>query len=104
MDAIGSCQTQCGGGGRIRTRDTVSRIHTFQACAFNHSATPPRFRQKIGRTSLFASSARVEDGRGTAEQRESALYSAPRSDRNLVDRALPKLESPLACPKVQAPN
>ncbi len=31
-----------GGGGGIRTRDTVSRIHTFQACAFNHSATPPR--------------------------------------------------------------
>ena len=31
----------CGGGGGIRTRDTVSRIHTFQACAFNHSATPP---------------------------------------------------------------
>ena len=30
-----------GGGGGIRTRDTVSRIHTFQACAFNHSATPP---------------------------------------------------------------
>src|ERR1700729_3074285 len=32
------------GGGRsgIRTRDTVSRIHTFQACAFNHSATPPQ--------------------------------------------------------------
>ena len=23
-----------GGGGGIRTRDTVSRIHTFQACAF----------------------------------------------------------------------
>jgi hypothetical protein len=31
-----------GGGSGIRTRDTVSRIHTFQACAFNHSATPPR--------------------------------------------------------------
>ena len=31
-----------GGGGGIRTRDTVSRIHTFQACAFNHSATPPQ--------------------------------------------------------------
>ena len=30
-----------GGGGEIRTRDTVSRIHTFQACALNHSATPP---------------------------------------------------------------
>jgi hypothetical protein len=32
-----------GGGSGIRTRDTVSRIHTFQACAFNHSATPPLF-------------------------------------------------------------
>jgi hypothetical protein len=31
-----------GGGSGIRTRDTVSRIHTFQACAFNHSATPPQ--------------------------------------------------------------
>src|SRR6185437_13705252 len=31
-----------GGGGGIRTRDTVSRIHTFQACAFSRSATPPR--------------------------------------------------------------
>ena len=30
-----------GGGSGIRTHDTVSRIHTFQACAFNHSATPP---------------------------------------------------------------
>ena len=30
-----------GGGSGIRTRDTVSGIHTFQACAFNHSATPP---------------------------------------------------------------
>ena len=30
-----------GGQGGIRTRDTVSRIHTFQACAFNHSATSP---------------------------------------------------------------
>ena len=32
---------QYGGGGGIRTRDTVSRIHTFQACAFGRSATPP---------------------------------------------------------------
>src|SRR4051794_23459067 len=30
-----------GGGSGIRTRDTVARIHAFQACAFNHSATPP---------------------------------------------------------------
>ena len=33
-----------GGRGGIRTRDTVSRIHTFQACALNHSATLPRNR------------------------------------------------------------
>lgn len=30
-----------GGGRGIRTLDTVPRIHAFQACAFNHSATPP---------------------------------------------------------------
>jgi hypothetical protein len=31
----------CCGDGEIRTRDTVSRIHTFQACSFNHSDTSP---------------------------------------------------------------
>ena len=32
------------GGGQtgIRTLETVSRLHTFQACAFDHSATCPR--------------------------------------------------------------
>ena len=30
-----------GGGRGIRTHDTVSRIHAFQACAFSHSAIPP---------------------------------------------------------------
>ena len=31
-----------GGGGRgIRTLETVTRLHAFQACAFSHSATPP---------------------------------------------------------------
>jgi hypothetical protein len=30
-----------GGRGGIRTRDTVSRMHAFQACALNHSATLP---------------------------------------------------------------
>src|SRR6202050_5853438 len=30
-----------GGGRRIRTHDTVSRIHAFQASAFSHSAIPP---------------------------------------------------------------
>ena len=30
-----------GGVEGIRTLDTVSRIHAFQACAFDHSATSP---------------------------------------------------------------
>jgi hypothetical protein len=48
-DANGS-GLQVGGGGGIRTRDTVSRIHTFQACAFDRSATPPtRSTQKRAR-------------------------------------------------------
>src|SRR5271165_3351927 len=38
IQSLNSCS---GGGGGIRTRDTVSRIHTFQACAFDRSATPP---------------------------------------------------------------
>jgi hypothetical protein len=32
-----------GGEKGIRTLDTVARIHAFQACAFNHSATSPLF-------------------------------------------------------------
>jgi hypothetical protein len=34
-----------GGGSGIRTHVTVSRKHAFQACAFSHSATPPRDRR-----------------------------------------------------------
>ena len=30
-----------GGEGGIRTPDTVTRIHPFQGCAINHSATSP---------------------------------------------------------------
>ena len=30
-----------GGGRGIRTLETVTRLHAFQACAFSHSATPP---------------------------------------------------------------
>ena len=33
---------RCGGEEGIRTLETVSRLHTFQACAFDHSATSPR--------------------------------------------------------------
>jgi hypothetical protein len=31
----------CGGEEGIRTLETVPRLHAFQACAFDHSATSP---------------------------------------------------------------
>ena len=31
----------CGGENGIRTHERVASLHTFQACALNHSATPP---------------------------------------------------------------
>ena len=34
-------KSDCGGATGIRTLETVSRLHTFQACAFDHSATAP---------------------------------------------------------------
>ena len=38
----GETRKRHGGGGRgIRTLETVARLHAFQACAFDHSATPP---------------------------------------------------------------
>src|ERR1700748_426982 len=36
----GTSHFVCGEGG-IRTRDTLSSIHTFQACSFHHSDTSP---------------------------------------------------------------
>ncbi len=33
---------QGGGEGGIRTHETVARLHAFQACAFDHSATSPQ--------------------------------------------------------------
>jgi cyclophilin family peptidyl-prolyl cis-trans isomerase len=35
------CESGSGGDGGIRTHDRVTPIHTFQACAFDHSATSP---------------------------------------------------------------
>ncbi len=42
-----------GGEKGIRTLDTVARIHAFQACAFNHSATSPARLQYNGKDSEF---------------------------------------------------
>ncbi len=39
------------GGGGIRTHDTFSRIHAFQACSIGHLDTPPerleQFNEKL---------------------------------------------------------
>ncbi|GEM_PF-2067237 len=45
-------ERHCGGDGGIRTHDRVTPIHTFQACAFDHSATSPHI--PSGRTPLAA--------------------------------------------------
>ena len=55
-----------GGGGGIRTRDTIHhRIHTFQACAFNHSATPPRLGPPVN-------ARRIREVRTAADTSEAA--------------------------------
>jgi hypothetical protein len=49
-DYVGDDFVGSDGGERgIRTLDTVSRIHAFQACAFNHSATSPSGRRGAAR-------------------------------------------------------
>ena len=42
IDLSGTKLLKNGGEKGIRTLDTVARIHAFQACAFNRSATSPR--------------------------------------------------------------
>ena len=46
-----------GGGGGIRTHETLSRLPVFKTGAFNHSATPPH--QKVP-----ANSAVCAEGKG----------------------------------------
>ena len=44
---------RCSGGSTgIRTLETVARLHAFQACAFDHSATDP-FRRFMGNQLSF---------------------------------------------------
>ncbi len=59
----GSDNGKPGGGRGIRTLDTVSRIHAFQACAFSHSATPPLLKSLEGARSFFSSQRGAVNGR-----------------------------------------
>ncbi len=74
------CKTrrQAGGGGGIRTRDTVARIHALQACAFDHSATPPAPRNGRARLAERAAAAqprRVRLSAGTRRGRSRRGFS-----------------------------
>ena len=40
-ETLQSSHAMCGGERGIRTLETVTRLHAFQACAFDHSATSP---------------------------------------------------------------
>src|SRR6266436_2427803 len=73
-----------GGGSGIRTHDTVSRIHAFQASAFSHSAIPPRVAARniveVGglttrATGLISAFTAVHD-RGVMSLRRRALLAA----------------------------
>jgi hypothetical protein len=98
-----------GGGGGIRTRDTVSRMHAFQACALNHSATPPEaahpseavMSAQHARRSKSAggksggnwvagrgySAASATAGRSSACQRRETSFSLSRASRSSSPRA-----------------
>ena len=49
----------CGGETGIRTLETVTRLHAFQACAFDHSATSPQFRRFVWNRFICAEPARI---------------------------------------------
>jgi hypothetical protein len=65
-----------GGGGGIRTRDTVSRIHTFQACAFSLSATPPFCAPDASSAHITAPSYRASRRRPAARAIAPSVASA----------------------------
>ena len=58
VELEGPLGIEAGGEGGIRTLDTVSRIHAFQACAFNHSATSPS--HGVGEDSTIGADAPAE--------------------------------------------
>ena len=41
--SIDKCHFFSGGENGIRTHERITPLHAFQACAFNHSATSPKY-------------------------------------------------------------
>ena len=56
-----------GGERGIRTLETVPRLHTFQACAFDHSAISPAARQEHFRASRARGPLRAEPAQGAKD-------------------------------------
>src|SRR5215216_1471022 len=85
-----------GGESGIRTRVTVSRKHTFQACAFNHSATSPSmhvasagFAARVGEMHLPLGKAELPPS-ASPTSKHLPLHLSRRSNRrgaHLVDPA-----------------
>ncbi len=58
-----------GGGRGIRTPETVARLHAFQACAFNHSATPPHCAADYSDRNLWCKHVSCQHRRGRRPSR-----------------------------------
>ena len=90
---------QVGGGRGIRTLDTVSRIHAFQACAFNHSATSPSSNPADPSRPIEARQGRWH--RGTIRRKRPGPVGGPRSIGAGYDRmpgsSSPDFETGQAC-------
>lgn len=48
-----------GGGSEIRTRGILTDTHALQACAFDRSATPPRFKNLSIQTEFLGDSSKL---------------------------------------------
>ena len=68
------------GQGGIRTHGTLSRTHTFQACALNHSATDPTRGQPFDRLSCAKRAGR----RNPPTQRAFSLLRTPASGQGEI--------------------
>ena len=70
LDDFTSKINRLGGGEKgIRTLETVTRLHTFQACAFDHSAISPL---EADAGSASDSRARPQSGEGAEHPSEGA--------------------------------
>ena len=74
-----------GGGSGIRTHDTVSRIHAFQASAFSHSAIPPgTVRRRQYNDAEWSDNPRRRMGRPAEPSRVPPQFSARTSPASLT--------------------